>query len=464
MRSAYRASGRTAKAEGAGTSEGTAAADAFIRMSPPNNAMVQQTLDTVWWRRFWYFALLAAVVFLAAWPWIAVALVDALKGSADQVAVDGITTLDVIRWIDYGVGAVTGPPTRLLQSFLPSYAEPWLKIGLFYPFATSLVVGIVAIAWLMNSFLRDRIQERARLAWDRPRRLVTNIGEPTRFLWIGRVMRLYAWPLRMAFTNVVLPAIFLIAIFGIALLATGRSYFSWRDGTAGFNWWFGPSAFCNGIKSAKVVGEQPVAAQNLFETRNPCWSSGLWVEKDRKYRIWIEVKDPWFDRTIMTGVNGFQLSSFLPYVPVRRWIQAAWFQPVMRIGKNADAEQPLQDIDGTPADTLPRPRDPTDPDKKEAYPIHVEDSEPKRNWLKFGLFEPIPNSDLPAAREVWHQQGLSSRMVADFTAAASGELFLYVNDAIQLLPFGGPFDCYYNNNSGNAEITVQRVPLPPPQK
>jgi hypothetical protein len=137
---------------------------------------------------------------------------------------------------------------------------------------------------------------------------------------------------------------------------------------------------------------------------------------------------------------------------------------VARIGENADGEQPLQEIDGTPPDNLPRPRDLTHRDKKQTYPIHFEDSEPKRNWLKFGLFEPIPQNDLLAAREVWHQQGLSARMVTDFTATASGELFLYVNDAIQLLPFGGPFNRYYNNNGGSAEVSVQRKPLPPPEK
>jgi uncharacterized protein (DUF2235 family) len=464
MRTAYRASGKTATVTGVETAQGAAAADAFLSMRPPENAIVQETLDTVWWRRFWYFSLLAAIAFLAAWPFIAVQVVDALKGSAEQVAVSGITMLDVIRWIDYGVGAVTGPPAHFLQSFLPSYAEPWLKIAVFYPFATTLVVGVVTITWLMNSFLRDRIQERARLAWNRPRRMVADIGRPTRLLWIGRVMRLYGWPLRMAFTNVALPAAFLFVIFGSGLLATGRSYFAWRDSTAGFTWRFGPAAFCNRTNSPTVVGEQAVPARTLFEIRNPCWSSGLWVEKDRKYRIWIEIKDAWFDRTIMTGVNGFRLSGHLRYVPFRRWIQAAWFQPVVRIGENADAEGLLQHIDGLLADKLPRPRDPTNSTKEDTYPVHVEDSVPKRNWLKFAYFEPIPEADMLAAREVWRQQNLSSLMVADFTAAASGELFLYVNDAIQLFPFFGPFDLYYQNNSGSAQVTVQRMPLPPPGK
>ena len=53
-------------------------------------------------------------------------------------------------------------------------------------------------------------------------------------------------------------------------------------------------------------------------------------------------------------------------------------------------------------------------------------------------------------------------MVADFVSPESGELFLYVNDAIQIFPFLGPFERFYNNNSGTAQVQVQRLPLPPP--
>lgn len=460
MKSAYRASGRAA------TPAGAAAADAFMRMDPPDETVVAQTLDTVWWRRFWYFSLLAAVAFLAAWPLVAVPVVEKLKGPAGHVGTDGVSLLDAIRWIDYGVGAITGPPAHLLESFLPSYAEPWLRIAVFYPFATSLVAVVVVIAWWMSSFLRDRIQERARLAWNRPHRMVTDIGEPTWLLRVARVMRLYAWPLQWIFTKLVLPGAFLVVIFGLALLAAGRSYFGWRDGTAGFTWRFGPPAFCHATTSPAPVGEQAVTVKELFETRNPCWSSGLWLEKGRRYRIWIDVRDPWFDRTIMTGVNGFELGSLWKFVPARRWIRGAWYQPVARVGANADAELLLQEIDGAEADKLPRPRDPTKRNDgtskpEDYYPVLVEDNEPKRNWTKFGLFEPIPAADIAAAREVWRQQNLPSRMVADVTAAASGELFLYVNDGIQMVPFLGSFDRYYQNNSGSAEVTVQRMPLPP---
>ena len=61
-------------------------------------------------------------------------------------------------------------------------------------------------------------------------------------------------------------------------------------------------------------------------------------------------------------------------------------------------------------------------------------------------------SSLPSASDV----GKYLKLAPD-----SGEVFLYVNDAIQLFPFGGPFEKYYNNNSGTAQVQLQRMPLPP---
>ncbi len=439
------------------------AANAFTQMVPPNPKIAAEVLDTVWWRRFWYFFLLASVAFLAAWPLMAESIVGVLKGPTKQIAVGDTNALGEITRFDYGVGAAIGPTAHLLQSFLPSWVAPYVKIAVFYPFATLVVIAVIAGAWKMNSFLRDRIQERARLAWNTPRRMVTEIGDPSWWLRIGRFMRLHAGPARFAFADIFLPLIFLAIIYGAAGLSLGRSYFAWRDGTAGFTGRFGPAAFCKATEHPAIVGEKELAGKSPFETSNPCWASGLWVEKDRKYRISIAIKDPWFDRTIMTGVNGFQLSTGkqLAAVPLRRWIGAAWFQPVARIGANADAELPLQSIDGTQPDRLPRLRDPTkdsteitDADK---YPVRVEDTTPPQPWYK-----PIPKDALPRAQAVWQQQGLSTLMVAEFTAGASGEFFLYVNDAIQLAPFFGPFNRFYQNNSGSADVTVQRLPLKSP--
>jgi uncharacterized protein (DUF2235 family) len=441
-----------------------AVADAFIKMSKPDGIMVDLALDTVWWRRFVYFSLLGTIALLAAWPWVAVKLVDVLKEPTDSVKVGGISPLDIIRWLDDGAGAVIGPPASFLQGFLPSYVEPWLKIAISYPFATTLVLLLVAIAWSMGAYLRDRIQERARLAWNRPNRMVPENLTAGALLPIGRFMREHASPVRMFFTNLVLPGLFLIAIFGAALLAVSFSYFNWRAGTGDI---------CTSAGSVETVSDQPTAAHTRFDTKKLCWGSGLWVEKGRKYRIWIDAKDePWFDRTIMSGVNGFKLydRAHIAGLPLRRWYKADWFQPVLRIGKEGNTELPLDEINVMPADDLPRPLNPTDRRDKTKKPVRVEEtadyadtsSELRRNWPgeKFGDFDPIPSAALPAARDVWRKQGLADRMVADFVAAESGEVFLYVNDAV--VPFLPLFTLFYRNNSGTAQVSLQLMPVPPP--
>ncbi|MBN8991193.1 MAG: DUF2235 domain-containing protein [Rhizobiales bacterium] len=441
-----------------------AAANAFVRMSPPDGDMAELARDTVWWRRFAYFSLLAAIGLLLAWPWISRKVVDILSGPIEQLNVGDSNALAVIRWVDYCVGAVIGPVTDLLLGFLPSYAEPWLKIAVFYPSATTIVVGLVAIIWWMNGYLRDRIQERARLAWNRPNRMVPENLTASWLLPIARFFRLHGGPVRFAFAKVALPAVFLAVIFGGALLAAGRSYYNWRAGT-------GTLCTATDAPKLKMVEDDALSAAKPFDTKRLCRETGLWVEKGRKYRITIDAAgEPWFDRTIMSGVNGFTLYDLahVTGLPFRRWYTAAWFQPVLRIGAEGDAELPLKPVNVMPPDDLPRPLNPTDPkDKRKKKPIHVDDdellaanSDLQRAWRHFGILEPIPDAALPAARKVWHTQGLADRMVAEFVAGASGEVFLYVNDAV--LPFLPPFTLFYANNSGTAQVTLQR--LPPPAK
>ena len=328
-------------------------------MSPPDGDMAELARDTVWWRRFAYFSLLVAIGLLLAWPWVSRKIVEILSGPIEQMDVGGSNALTVIRWLDYCVGAVIGPIADLLLGFLPSYAEPWLKIAVFYPFATSVVVALVAITWRMNGFLRDRIRERARLAWNRPNRMVPENLTASWLLPIGRFFRRHGGPVRFAFAKVALPVIFLAVILGGALLASGRSYYNWRAGTGDL---------CNSAGSVTAVGDHEIQAQSRFDTRQLCWASGLWVEKGRKYRIWIDAtSEPWFDRTIMSGVNGFTLydKAHVTGWLFRRWYAAAWFQPVLRIGAEGDAELPLEQVNVMPADNLPRPLNPMDSkDKK----------------------------------------------------------------------------------------------------
>ncbi|WP_128923288.1 DUF2235 domain-containing protein [Bradyrhizobium guangxiense] len=472
---------------------------AFTTMAAPNAEMVNLAHGAVWWRRIAYFALLAMAGVIVAWPWIARKIVEL---SVDSGLRDTLV-LRVITHIDWGVGALVGSIANALRNVLPSYAGPWLDIALYYPFLTSLVVLLTWGVWHVNSRLRDGIQERARLAWYRPDRKasVKNLSRLNFLFKFGGFMQRNAGWIHFPFAKLVFPVVSIIAIYGLGLLIGSNSFFTWRVATgqvcespetkAEREKGEGATVPAN-IAPAAPVGEDAVQATGLFKVDQFCWASRLAVEKGRKYRVWIDMKEPWFDRTIMTGVNGFQTYETHHYValPLRRLLGANWFQPMVRVGEKGLNDQPLQAVNAMSADELPRRMNPTLPAEKDndkstnRYPVHVEDAtelpDPsdteklqklKSDVAGMSTFDALPNSD--TARKVWKAQKLADQMVAEFVAPDSGELFFYVNDAVQIFPrflrwivparyaaYFGPDDQYYKNNSGTARITVQRLPAP----
>src|SRR4029077_13186992 len=132
-----------------------------------------------------------------------------------------------------GVSAVIGSTVTYLGNFLPSYLHPWVTAAQAHPISTAAVAVLAFATWRMGFFLRDRIQERARRAWDRPGRNVVVPRVPSRLLAVARVMRTSSasqWVYTVA-TKILFPGVFLIAIFGLALIVLGRSDFNWRAGT-----------------------------------------------------------------------------------------------------------------------------------------------------------------------------------------------------------------------------------------
>lgn len=474
-------------------------AGAFTAMAAPNAEMVNLAHGAVWWRRVAYFSLLIMAGVIVAWPWIAHKIVEL---SVENGLRDTLL-LRIITDIDWGLGAVIGSIANLLKNVLPSYAGPWLDIALYYPSLTLLVVLFTWGVWHMNSLLRDGIQERARLAWYRPDRKASmkNLSRLNLLFRFGGFMQRNAGWIHFPFAKVVIPIVSIIAIYAFGLLIGSSSFFTWRLATgqvcespetkAERGKRTGAKVPAN-IAPAKPVGDDAVQATELFKVDQFCWASRLSVEKGRKYRVWIDMEEPWFDRTIMTGVNGFQTYETHHYfaLPLRRLFGADWFQPLVRVGEKGLNDQPLQAVNAMSADELPRRMNPTLPAEKDndksknRYPVHLEDatelSDPadteKLKKLKddvagMSTFDALPKSD--TARKVWDAQKLANRMVAEFVAADSGELFFYVNDAVQILPsflrwvfparyadYFGPDEQYYNNNSGTARITVQRMPTP----
>lgn len=291
------------------------------------------------------------------------------------------------------------PIVRWAGLFLPDFVSWWLKAYGSHPgvFFTLLF----AFAWCLyvNSRLQIRIFDRMRLLWqpflDQPGTPVAVSPLPDNFLYRYRTNFFYRLFFRQLWRDVI-PT----ALAGILIL------FMLAGFTRGLYTIMNAAGFVCGSASA-VQAEAGIKGRGVFSCSNICWSSGLSVVMGRRYRITIRVdeKHPWRDDTIETGPAGFGQEKMTlamnPGLAFRRHMAEPWFKPIVRIGCEGSDEYPLNPVDG-------------------------------------GALR-------PDTRE----------LVAEITARRSGELFLFVNDAV--LPIPGYFDLFYRNNHGRATVSVTRI-------
>ena len=136
-----------------------------------------------------------------------------------------------------------------------------------------------------------------------------------------------------------------------------------------------------------------------------CWATGSQVEAGRRYRLTLTVNQPWSDGTIATDPVGFgseQLPWYARYTaaPLRRSLSERWFQPLVKIVPSA------------------------------------------KNGSSY-----VEAVDLKLSSE-----GVYS---AEFVAARTGEVFLFVNDAI--VSWRGLTQGFYDNNNGMALVQIEPV-------
>lgn len=207
------------------------------------------------------------------------------------------------------------------------------------------------------------------------------------------------------------------------------------------------------MKDPRLIGGTVPAPKNggFFPISETCWASGLHLREDGRYRLRLEImaqpagdaalaadRPGWFDRTTPADIHGlawvgFTLrTSFL----LKRWSGENWFQPIGRIGGKGITEFPL----------LPH-----------AQPAAI----PRggvRAWVeriaagagKFPTDAPLPVDQARQIVAELDRAGARKTVLETvFRAPKTGELFLYVNDAV---PF---FMNFYGNNSGAAKVTLE---------
>jgi hypothetical protein len=267
----------------------------------------------------------------------------------------------------------------------------------------------------------------------------------------------------------VLPAVFLVAS-GLVVLALGHR--------ATFDLLSTGGEFCEATEAVRKQSDSRLAqgstptpnggaaadervgpAEKPFAINSMCHATGLRLVAGRKYRIRLDMEGgpdgEWFDQGRRVDVAGFSADSWRHYsaTPLKRWWRENWFQPIARIGEVGNYEHVLK-----PADPLPV--------------VDFRTCRPKRDAYRPSS-STIENTRTPATTDFKNEQLLCDQnarrrpnrsLISDITANATGELFLYVNDAVLTLPT--LTNMFYNNNSGTAKVTVTRILadeiIPPP--
>jgi uncharacterized protein (DUF2235 family) len=432
--------------------------DAIARLSRPDRQAVRLVWDTVFWRRCLFALTVSLTVLLLAYPLIS----DNISNGAKHIPLFGqiasASVDEANQWARGPLADLVGA----LSGLIPKYAQPWKQALNDYPLEFCLLVISIIVSLGGSSVLERRIHDRARLAWHQGvvqdytqwrqesrngfRNLVLVALGLAAVALVASILRgkteatslVYALPvialtgvlalrgvghketrgardtrIRSTFAlllarnlrdNSILRGIYSFVVqraipiaFAILLVACGGVIVN-RVTFAAMN---SAGYFCHGTDGLPTEKEKTGTAATQFYTSDMCWASGLVLEKGHRYLITVTAPGDWFDRTIPTDVNGFPTDSFrhASATTLKRFWKENWLKPVARIGQVSNDEYVLNSIDDI------------DP------PLRVLRSEVK--------------------------------------ARTTGELFLYVNDAVLGVP--GLADLFVRNNSGSATVSVERI-------
>ncbi len=469
-------------------------------------------LDTVWWRRVVYFISLFWVGIAASYPlttqwlgeiegWLGV---EGAAGRANAMA-----------------GGTTGWSLGGIGGFLPGAAQPWIAAVARRPAEALLIVVMLLTSLRMSGFLQRRIYDRARAAWgqkgqvagiDVNRLKLTGqrdalmrgalafgaLAAGTLIFGGAAHLRLFAFfallgiacaafrlyrakvppgdidpanpglLLRFArklrrsppalrcyrfVAQTAAPALFL----GLCAIA-----FSALAHRTAFDLLAAAGVDCH--KTLTATGGEKLDAEADIDLKSLCQTTGLWLLEGRKYRISLTIGEDWFDKRERTDVVGFPTAGLRHFLasPLKRWWWENWFQPIARIGDVGNYEHPL-----APSAPLPT-------FNFVACPAAAEDGASLGAALvrtvRGVLDIPAAIADIPRpAPEAYRREQVACRandrvqptreLISDITADASGELFIYVNDAVLAWP--GSRDFFYRSNSGAAKVHVTRIVATP---
>jgi hypothetical protein len=308
-----------------------------------------------------------------------------------------------------------GGVIRLLTLVLPNVAGKWVEVYANNPFYFFLLAAVIVMFLKIGARLERTLRDQARAMWKQategelqPAAGASWTQSFRTSLRYQRVIQLLKWQLLPNW--IVTPLLLLLALWiGLALYAQASLPFL-ENGTA----------LC---QPSRRGAPEIASVMRDFLTRNVCSDSFGRIVETQRYVVTFDVVDPWYDGTLATNPLGLGVGDFpwaLGYAsaPFRRVIDARYLQPVFAIRPDAKHTWFEENI--------------------QIYPLEL--------------------------RAVGDSVGLYR---VELVAPRSGELFIFVNDA--MIPLGGLLNYRYfyessgwgpedmRGNRGSACVTVERV-------
>jgi len=262
-------------------------------------------------------------------------------------------------------------------------------------------------------------------------------------LKFARAVRSSAW-ITTTFeilTNGVAPIAFAVILIAAGLLFINGALFDGLDSAA---------SYCSGTPRLDGKDIERVGEVKDLPLDQLCNATGLMLVEGHRYRIGVEVAQPWFDKSVMTDAAGFEAGGFRHLLATpwkRRWSER-WFQPIVRIGRYGNDEYLVKSKEVVASYTVTGC--PAEAKSSTTVLAAIRDIAAK-------VSDQCVSETLGIAKDIAESGRLEPRNLiwTEITAQDTGELFFYVNDAV--LPLLALSRLFYSNNRGTANVRVTRL-------